>query len=133
MTMMIQLPNTVAATLRKAAKRRQISPDVLAAQLIEDALTAEALPAVEATLTSDVLPSLEQLVAKIQGLPRDPRNIRPATASLKELLENAPEDPEFDLDEWQRQWDMFEEEVKDIERADRERDKLEYYSGSLVH
>lgn len=126
MTMMIQLPNTVAATLRKAAKRRQISPDVLAAQLIEDALTAEALPAVEATLTSDVLPSLEQLVAKIQGLPRDPRNIRPATASLKELLENAPEDPEFDLDEWQRQWDMFEQELKDIERADRERDRLGY-------
>ncbi len=126
MTMMIQLPNTVAATLRKAAKRRQISPDVLAAQLIEDALTAEALPAVEATLTSDVLPSLEQLVAKIQGLPRDPRNIRPATASLKELLENAPEDPEFDLDEWQRQWDLFEQELKDIERADRERDRLGY-------
>lgn len=123
MTLMIHLPNTVADTLRKAAKRRKLSPEALAVQIIEEALIPEELPTLGESLRDNTLPSLEEIVAKIQALPRDPRNIRPATASLQELLENAPEDPEFDLDEWQRQWELVEQEMKEIERADQERDR----------
>jgi len=126
MTIMIQLPNPVEDSLRQAARRQRLTPEAYAAQLIEDALTTAELPGIKEGPTPEVLTTLEELVASIQSLPRDPNNIRPATGSLQELLENAPEDPEFDLDEWQRQWDLFEQELKEIERADRERDGLGY-------
>ncbi len=101
MALTIQLPNTIADTLRKAAKHRQLSPEMLAVQIIQEALAPEGSLSFRDPVAGEV-PSLEEIVAKIQALPRDPGNIRPATASLEELLANAPEDPNFDLAEWQR-------------------------------
>ena len=124
MTIMIQLPNPVEDSLRKAAQRRHLSPEALAAQLIEGALMTEILSSPTDGPTSDVLPTLEEIVAKIKALPSDPANIRPATGSLKELLENAPQDPDFDLAEWQQQWGLFEQELREIEQTDRERDRI---------
>ena len=106
MTLLITLPKTTEASLREAAERRKIAPETLAAQILEEALVP------------DPFPTLEEVVAKIKALPRDPDNIRPATASLRELLENAPEDPDFDLVRWQEEWDRVEAEMKAIERAD---------------
>ena len=45
----------------------------------------------------------------------------PATfvpGSLAEALQNAPHDPDFDLETWTRQWDAIEAEMKAIDRAD---------------
>lgn len=42
----------------------------------------------------------------------------PATASLAELLQNAPEDPDFDLESWTQQWQAIEAEMKALDRTD---------------
>jgi hypothetical protein len=105
MTITIDLPVSVEENLRDAAAFQHISPEELAAQIIGDAFQVE------------VFETPEQVVERIKRLPRDPSNIRPATASLKELLENAPVDPDFDLETWQREWAKAEEEMKAITRA----------------
>jgi len=57
------------------------------------------------------------VVAKIQATPPNPANIRPATGSLAEALQNAPDDPDFDLETWIREWSMIEYEMKAITHA----------------
>lgn len=63
-------------------------------------------------------PELVALVERIKATPPNPNNVHPATASLSELLQNAPEDPDFDLESWTRQWQAIETEMKAIDRAD---------------
>ena len=63
-------------------------------------------------------PEMIALVERIKATPPNPAAIHPATASLAELLQNAPEDPVFDLETWTRQWDVIEAEMKAIDRAD---------------
>ena len=56
--------------------------------------------------------TLEQVVADIKrrgpGIP----NVRRATTSLADHLLNAPHDPEFNLEEWQREWAKIEAEIE---------------------
>ncbi len=51
--------------------------------------------------------TLADVVADIKrrgpGIP----NMREATASLAELLEDSPHDPDFNLDEWTREWEKI--------------------------
>ena len=105
MMITIELPVFVEENLREAASLQRVSPEKLAAQILEDAFQPK------------VFQTLEQVVEHAKRLPRDPNNIRPATASLKELLENAPVDPDFDLEKWQQEWAKVEEEMKAISRA----------------
>jgi len=105
---MIKLPEAVERSLRAKAERQRLAPEDLAAHILLDALTDE------------VFETPEQVIERIKRLPPDPSNIRPATASLKELLENSPIDPDFDVAEWQRQWDLIEQEMKAVSRANRE-------------
>jgi prevent-host-death family protein len=63
-------------------------------------------------------PELVALVDRIKATPPNPAAIHPATASLAELLQNAPEDPDFDLESWTQQWQAIEAEMKAIDRAD---------------
>jgi len=44
--------------------------------------------------------------------------VRKATVSLKELLENSPHDPDFDLEEWTRDLARVEAEMKAAEVRD---------------
>jgi len=43
-------------------------------------------------------PEMIALVERIKATPPNPATIRPATGSLAEALQNAPEDPDFDAD-----------------------------------
>lgn len=63
-------------------------------------------------------PEMIALVAEIKATPPNPTAVRPATGSLAEALQNAPEDPDFDLESWMQQWDAIEAEIKAIDRAD---------------
>lgn len=63
-------------------------------------------------------PELMALVERIKATPPNPAAIRPASGSLAEALQNAPEDPDFDLETWTRQWEAVEAEMKAIDRAD---------------
>jgi len=62
-------------------------------------------------------PEMIALVERIKATPPNPATIRPATGSLAEALQDAPEDPDFDLETWTRQWDAIEAEMKAIDRA----------------
>jgi preprotein translocase subunit SecD len=62
--------------------------------------------------------TLEDVVADIKRRGPGVPNYREATASLKDLLENAPYDPDFDLAEWEREWAKIDAEIE----ADDERD-----------
>jgi hypothetical protein len=56
--------------------------------------------------------TLEDVVADIKrrgpGIP----NVRRATTSLADHLLNAPHDPDFNLEEWQREWAKIEAEIE---------------------
>jgi hypothetical protein len=62
--------------------------------------------------------TLEDVVADIKRRGPGVPNYREATASLKELLENAPHDPDFNLEEWTRDWARVEAEMKAAEVRD---------------
>ena len=84
-------------------------------QLLEQTKQSTARPDAE-TIRNN--PEMIALVERIKATPPNPAAIRPATGSLAEALRNAPEDPNFDLEAWTRQWDTIETEMKAIDRAD---------------
>jgi len=66
------------------------------------------------------LPATEEaaIVAGIPVLPPDPRNPRPAHGSLADALRAAaPENLDFDLAQWNRDWAAVEAEMKAVTRA----------------
>lgn len=83
---------------------------------LREQATHRMTPANIETIRND--PELVALVERIKATPPNPAAIRPATGSLAEALQNAPEDPNFDLKTWTRQWDAIEAEMKAIDRAD---------------
>ncbi|MCB8945420.1 MAG: hypothetical protein H6658_16855 [Ardenticatenaceae bacterium] len=103
MTVTITLPNAIEKSLLKQAKKQRLSPEVLALKILEDALVRSG--------------ELEEVVARIQAFPPNPNSIRSATESLLDLLQNAPDDPEFDLAEWQEGWTAVESEMKEMSHA----------------
>ncbi len=62
-------------------------------------------------------PTLEQVVAKIQSLPKDSANIELATQPPADGLNRAGRlhDPSFDAQAWNQQWDEFETKMKQEE------------------
>ncbi len=56
-------------------------------------------------------------MAEIKATPPNPAAIHPATESLADLLENAPEDPDFELETWTKQWHGVEAEMKARDRT----------------
>lgn len=105
MTIMVKLPSSVETSLRKEARKQRVSPETLAAHLLEDALAAETFP------------TPEEVVAKIQSLPSEPLDLQPAMKALQEILETDPEGVDFDLEAWTQEWEKVEEEMKAVTRA----------------
>ncbi len=62
-------------------------------------------------------PTSEQVVAKIQSLPKDSANIELATKPLADGLNSSCglHDPSFDVQAWNQQWDEFETKMKQEE------------------
>ena len=54
----------------------------------------------------------EEVVADIKREGTGVPNVRRATASLQELLENSPVDPDFDLAKWRHDWATIEVEIE---------------------
>jgi hypothetical protein len=103
----ITLPDNLTTRLQEKAANQNQSLH----EYISDRLTRE--------LEEDNLwSSLEDIVAKSRAIPPDPGSYHPPTASLAELLTNAPHDPTFDLEEWRREWEAVEAEMRAISRAD---------------
>jgi len=127
-TLTIELPDRLRQRAEEIAVRRGRTIERLIRELLKEYL--DEAESVQAASNGDVrtsdnalsndqddYPSLEEVVAKIRAMPSDPSNIHPATQSLAELLAASPEDPSFDLEQWNCEWAAVEAEMKAITRA----------------
>ena len=106
MAITITLPNKIETLLQREAQEQQVSAEELALEILGEALEKE-----------ETFPSLKEVVAKIQATPPNPHSLRPAKGSLADILRDAPEDPHFNLAEWNRNWSEVEEEMKALTQA----------------
>jgi hypothetical protein len=100
MTITITLENNVLAGLQQKAQRQHVTVEELAVKILAAAVEE----------SEPMTP--EEVVARIKANPPNPAMIRPATGSLADLLRSAPEDPDFNLAEWERNWATVEREIK---------------------
>lgn len=105
MSVTVTLPDELAQQLKSRAAVGNVTVD----ELVTDLLTR--------LLEADDYPTPEEVVARIKATPPNSANIHPATESLAEALQNAPHDPDFDLETWTQQWAAVEAEMKAITRA----------------
>ena len=103
MSVKITLPHTLERQLESVAEARNSSIEELALAILGHAVIATRSP------------SPEEIVAEIRATP--PVQIQPGNGSLAEALEDAPEDPDFDLEAWRRGWSAVETEMKALTRA----------------
>lgn len=110
MTLTITLPEALEKRLAREARARDLSLEDYALEILEGALPLATFP------------TLEQVVAKIKALPRNPDSIHLPTASLADTLRDTPTDADFDLEQWSKEWEAVETEM---ERMTRENDIAE--------
>lgn len=103
----ITLPDPLAARLQQQAEAQHRSVEDIALSILNDAL--EPAP---------VFPTVEDVVAKIKATPRNPDSTRPAAGSLADALRKAPSSPDFDLAQWNKDWEAVEAEMRAITHAD---------------
>lgn len=106
MTLTLSVPKSLAQDLQRKANEQQRSVEEVALDLLAQAIDED-----------NHFPTPEEVVARIQALPPDPRNIRPAEGSLADALRNAPHDPNFNLEEWEQEWAIAEAEIRAMNRA----------------
>lgn len=118
MTITITLPEFLATKLQSEAQAQRRSAEDLAVELLDEALETK----LQANGGFHLTP--EEVVAKIKALPPNPVNqfdMKNLMAGLADYLEKsiASEDPNepFDQEEWQRQWNAIEAEMKLVTRA----------------
>ncbi|MCZ7571402.1 MAG: Arc family DNA-binding protein [Ardenticatenaceae bacterium] len=107
MAITITLPEEIESKLQRRAETQHRSIEELALDILNDALQQE-----------ESVHSLDDVVARIQATPPNPRSIRTAQGSLAEALRSAPEDSDFDLATWKRDWAAVEAEMKAVTRTD---------------
>ncbi len=103
MSVTITLPGNLEAALRSAAKARESSIEDLAAALLGNAIKAA------------LAPSPEDVVAEIRAA--GSATAHPAKGSLAEALRSAPDDPDFELETWRREWSAVEAEMTALSQA----------------
>jgi hypothetical protein len=121
MTITITFTEPLTTLLEQEAARLQVSVDELATTLLNKALLVQDIEDADAT-DDPTTTTLEQIVARIKALPPNPQSFRPAIRAhdkeyLDYLLANPPKDT-MTLEEWERFWPAFEQELKMIDRMD---------------
>lgn len=106
MPLTVSLPEPLAFQLQSRAKAEQMPLDKMVVDMLLNVL--ETKPAIDQ--------ALEQLVAEIKATPPNPASFRPARGSLLEALKDAPNEPDIDVESWNREWAAVEAEMKTITR-----------------
>jgi len=109
MNVTLTIPDGTANQLQYLAQRKQRSLETLLMEFL--------LETIRQKLADDQ--QLQKLVAETKALPYNPHNLRPAQGSLAEALQKSNPEAEvgFDLETWNKQWDMVEAEMKAIDKA----------------
>lgn len=102
----ITLPDDMAKRLEARASARRMELDELVTGLLSDVLERE-----------EDYPTLDRVIAEIKEAHPNLDTFHPATQSLADKLANSPEDPDFDLAAWNRQWAEVAAEMKAVTRA----------------
>ncbi len=107
MSTMITLPDDVARKLQTEANRHKMPIEDLISDLLANCPGAG----------PEDGPSLDQVVANIKAMQPNPALYHPATESLAERLAGAADEPELDVESWNREWARIEAEAKAVSRA----------------
>lgn len=107
MATIITVPDNLEAQLQQQAKAQHRSVEAVALDLLREALGA--------TTTH---PSVDEVVAKIKASGPNRSAIRPAQGSLADILRRTSETVDFDLDQWNKEWAIAEQEMRVMNRAD---------------
>lgn len=102
MSLTITLGDDLSARLQQQAEQQRVPAEQLAVDILENSLEMLSLP---------------EVVKQIQATPASSNPVAPATVSLAELLQAAPNDSEFNLADWNRRWAEIEAEQKAVLRA----------------
>lgn len=105
MAVVLTLPRNLEERLQRRAGLQHRSVEEIAIDILSGALE------------EDTFPTPEEVVARIRATPPNPLSMRRATGSLADALRNAPHDPNFDLERWEKEWATAEAEMKTITRA----------------
>ena len=105
MTLSIQLSQKLATKLKEEAQQRKVRPEQLAVNILIDFLDDQ---------QDDGIPSVAEVVRQIRSLPKDDRFVSLPEKSLADMLKNAPADPDFDLEQWEAEWEKVEEELEQL-------------------
>ncbi len=107
MSITIVLPDDLTQRLQTQAVSQRLSLNELVVEILTRVFEHR----------QDAYPTLEKVVAEIKSMEPNPANFYPATQSLADLLVNSPDDPSFDLKEWNREWAIVEAEIRAITQA----------------
>lgn len=106
MSLLIDFSETLEHKVKTEAKKRQRSPEDLIIDIVAKAFE------------EDFVSSVAEVVARIKATPPNPAMVTPSQGSLAEVLRNNPIDPDFDLEAWNQEWAVAEEELKRINLLD---------------
>ena len=107
MSVSITLSDSLVEQLQSKAAGQDLSVEELAVQILNDAVAA----------TEETFATPEEIAARIRATPPNPASIRPATGSLADALEKAPDDPSCHLETWSRAWAAVDAEMQAVTRA----------------
>lgn len=102
MSVTITLPRALAAKMKNAAEARNSSIEELALAILGRAF-----------MSSRSL-SPNDVVAETRSA--SPATTPSVNGSLADALRDAPEDPQFNLESWQREWSAVEAEMRAVSR-----------------
>jgi hypothetical protein len=110
----IHLPDDLSNLLRERARRRRKSLEAYVIDTLRETTQPADAPKDAERATEELL----ELVERIRARPSSPTAITPPRHSLAEALAAQPEDPSFDLTEWEQDWARVEREMRRIELED---------------
>jgi hypothetical protein len=108
MPVTITLPKKIETQLEALAEEQHLPVEKLALDILNHAVEVE---------MEGSFPTPEEVVARIKALPPNPHGVHPAKGSLAKALRDAPDDPDFDVVDWNKKWTVVEAEMKAITRA----------------
>lgn len=105
MSLRVNLPDELAGELAQRATQQRRTAQEVVIDLLNRALGIDQVDGFETP---------EQVVARIQTLPRNPAALHPAQESLADALRRTSTNEDFDLEEWNQEWAKVEAEIRSL-------------------
>lgn len=132
MLLTLELPEQIVEHLESKASALDLSVNAFTSRLLESVLySPQDTDWRTERSNAETSPGLLALVAEIAALPKESALFEPATKTVEEFFSEdrgaAFDEKPISPEEWDRLWAEFEEELKEIDRADALADVLNAY------